>query len=75
MKDYWDKEALRAHFRDRIEKFERYSNDRELLHRIFNGHGFSCADDGCDGFCPECRRMLKCKVYEEIKSEWEWIYQ
>ncbi|HET6515488.1 MAG TPA: hypothetical protein VFG09_10045 [Thermodesulfovibrionales bacterium] len=66
---------MKAHFRDRIAKFERYSKDPEQFHKIFEELGFAYVDDGCDGFCPECEQMLKCKVYEQIKDEWEWIYQ
>lgn len=74
MKDDPGKEALRAYFRDTVEKFDQYFNDPKQIHKIFTELGFTYVDDGCDGFCPDCERMLKCEVYKEIKDEWEGFY-
>lgn len=37
--------------------------------------GYFCDDDdGCDGFCPECSRMIRCDAYNELKDEWDSFY-
>ncbi len=59
MKDDFEKEALRAYSKDTVEKFEQYFNDPEQFHKIFTELGFTYVDDGCEGFCPECKQMLK----------------
>ena len=74
MKDNLDKEALKASFRKRVEKFEQYFNDPEQFNKIFTELGFTYVDDRYDSFCSECEQILKCEVYKEIKDEWEWIY-
>jgi len=74
MKDVHEKEALRKHFNETVEKFEKYYNDPEQHHKIFTELGFTYVDDGCDGFCPECEQKLECGVYEELKDEWEGLY-
>lgn len=74
MKDDLDKEALKVYFRETVDKFERYFDDPEQFHKIFSELGFSYVEDGCDGFCPECKQMLKCEAYEETKDEWEGFY-
>ncbi len=74
MKDNFEKEALRAYFKDTVEKFEQYFNDPEKFHKIFTELGFAYVDDGCDGFCPECKQMLKCEAYKEMKDGWEKFY-
>jgi hypothetical protein len=74
--DYDGKEgSLRTKFRDRVEKFEQYFGDADQHHKIFTELGFAYVDDGCDGFCPECERMLKCEVYPELREGWERFYQ
>jgi len=74
MKGTQNKKALRRHFKDRVEKFDKYFNDPEQFNKIFTELGFTYVEDGCDGFCPECEQMMKCEVYKEIKGEWEWFY-
>lgn len=75
MEDDLNKEALRKYFHETVEKFEQYYNDPEQHHKIFTELGFTYVDDGCDGFCPECEQKLGCKVYEELKDEWEGFYR
>lgn len=72
MKD--TKEIFKAHFKDTVKKFEKHCNDPEQFHKIFTELGFIYVDDGCDGFCPECKQKLECEVYEEIRDEWEGFY-
>lgn len=75
MKNKQGNEALKAHFNETVKKFEKYWNDPEQEQKIFTELGFTFVDDGCDGFCPECRQMTTCKVYEkELKAEWESFY-
>jgi hypothetical protein len=74
MKDNFEKEVLGGLFENQVEKFEGYLNAIEHLHKIFKEMNFICVDDNHDGFCPECEQMLKCKVYKEIKDEWEKVY-
>lgn len=74
MKDNLDKEVLMVYFRATVEKFERYFDDPEQLHKIFSELGFTYIEDGCDGFCPECKQMLKCEVHKETKDEWSRFY-
>lgn len=71
MKDNFDKDTLSAYFKDRVEKFKEYFNDPEQNHKIFTELGFIYVDDGCDGFCPECEQKNICKVYPELKEEWD----
>lgn len=66
---------IKYDFKTVVKKFEKYHDDPEQYHKIFTELGFTYAEDGCDGFCPECEQMLKCEVYnKELKKEWEWIY-
>jgi hypothetical protein len=65
---------LSSEFKDRVEKFDKYFNDPEQFNKIFTELGFTYVEDGCDGFCPECEQMTKCKTYKEIKDDWEWLY-
>ncbi len=67
-------ENLSSEFKKRVEKFERYYDDPEQHHKIYEELGFMYVDDGCDGFCPECEKMLKCEIYKEIKDDWERFY-
>ena len=69
-----DSNHLSSEVKNRVEKFEQYFNDPEQFNKIFTELGFTYVEDGCDGFCPECEQMMKCKVYKEIKDEWKWIY-
>lgn len=72
MKD--TKKIFKAHFKDTVEKFEQYYNDPEQFHKISTELGFTYVDDGCDGFCPECKQKSECEVYKEIKDEWKEFY-
>jgi hypothetical protein len=67
MKSNLDKRKLRAQFKARVEKFEQYFNDPEQFNKIYTELGFAYVEDGCDGFCPECEQMLKCKVYKVME--------
>lgn len=41
---------------------------------VFSEFDYEQLDDDCDYFCPDCRRMLECVTYSEIKSGWESFY-
>lgn len=41
---------------------------------IFSEFDFSTVDMHCDFFCPECRRMMDCMTYKEVKDGWESFY-
>lgn len=69
MKKDPEDDALREYFENQIEKFGQYFNDAEEYPKIFMELGF---DEGCDGFCPECKQKLLCGIYEEDK--WDWFY-
>ncbi|MBI4689532.1 MAG: hypothetical protein HY754_04600 [Nitrospirae bacterium] len=28
----------------------------------------------CNGFCPECKQMTYCLVYQDMEDEWNLIY-
>ena len=60
-----------AYFKDTVEKSEECC---EELDQVCAECDFLCVEDICNGFCPECERMLRCDIYEEIKGEWEWFY-
>lgn len=75
MKDGLNKEALKKYYHKTLEKFKQYYNDPEQHHKILTELGFTYVDDGCDGFCPECEQKPDCKVYEELKDEWEGFYR
>jgi hypothetical protein len=75
MEEDIEKEALRKHFNETVEKFEKYYNDPEQHHKIFTELGFAYVDDGCDGFCPQCEQKQTCDLYDEFKDEWEALYR
>ncbi|NUO09501.1 MAG: hypothetical protein HUU08_12620 [Candidatus Brocadia sp.] len=75
MKGNHEKEALRKYFYETVDKFEKYYNDPEQHHKIFTELGFTYVDDGCDGFCPECKQKQECDIYDEVKDEWDDIYR
>jgi len=74
VKDNFEKEVSERPFGNQVEKFDEYFNTIEHLHKIFEEMKFICFDDNHNGFCPECEQTLKCKVYKEIKDEWERLY-
>ena len=74
MKDNPEEDALKEYFESQVKKFEHYSDNLKELRKIFAELGFPNVEDICDGFCPECVRMLECEVYEMIKDEWDRIY-
>ena len=73
MKDNFNNDELIADFKERVEKFEEYFNDPDQKHKIFTELGFTYVDDGCDGFCPKCEQKNICKVYPDLKDEWDSI--
>ena len=75
MEDDLDKETLRKYFNETVEKFEKYYNDHEQHPKIFTELGFTLVEDGCDGFCPQCKQKLTCDLYDEFKDEWEALYR
>lgn len=75
MEEDIDKEALRKHFNETVEKFEKYYNDPDHHHKIFTELGFTLVEDGCDGFCPQCKQKPTCDLYDEFKDEWEALYR
>ena len=48
-------------------------NTQEYLD-IFSEYDFERADDCCDFFCPDCKKMPECVAYEEIKGGWDSFY-
>lgn len=49
-----------------------YRTDRFI--DVFGEFDFTHIDSECNFFCPECRDMLKCRAYKEIKCVWESFY-
>ncbi len=41
---------------------------------VFAEFDFSCSDDSCDFFCPDCRNISRCSMYSEVMADWEWFY-
>lgn len=41
---------------------------------VFKELGFKYVCDDCDGFCPECKEIMKCVAYKEMKDAWEIFY-
>lgn len=52
----------------------KFYKEAESLTEIFSEFDFEESADDCDFFCPECRNMLNCVTYKEIKTEWDSIY-
>jgi len=73
MRNNFDSDELIEYFHDKVEKFEEYFNDPDQEHKIFTELGFKLVEDGCDGFCPECEQTYACKVYPDLKDEWNSI--
>ncbi len=64
-----------AYYRDCTGKFKKDSSDSDKYLDIFEEFDFSCIHyDECDFFCPECRNMLRCEAYGEVKEAWETFY-
>ncbi len=74
MKDSLERDAIKAYFRERTKRFDEYHDDLEEFHEVFTELGFTSIDDGCDGFCPECKQITTCAVYRETKEDWDRIY-
>lgn len=60
-----------AYYKDRSGKTD---PQHDQFNEIFEEFDFTCFDDDCDFFCPECRNILSCSVYVEFKDEWEMFY-
>jgi hypothetical protein len=63
-----------AYYRDKTGKFRQLSDNPNKYIDVFGEFDFICDDDECNFFCPDCRNMMKCEAYEEIKDEWESFY-
>ena len=60
-----------AYYRSNLKGFDRPADPFEA---IFSEFDFSCIDDGCNYFCPECRQIHECKAYKEIQEVWRSFY-
>jgi hypothetical protein len=49
-------------------------SDQDQYDVIFQEFDFACMDSECDYFCPECRNMLNCAVYDDVKQGWDSFY-
>ena len=70
-----------AYYRYSTGKFMQSPDDLEIkpyradrFIDIFGEFNFTHIDSECNFFCPECREMLKCQAYKEIKCVWESFY-
>ncbi|MBI5408488.1 MAG: hypothetical protein HZA14_03890 [Nitrospirae bacterium] len=71
----FNNEVLKAYVRGIFSKYENCLLGDGQLQEIMEDHGFDYIDHNCcDGFCPDCGRMLNCEAYEELKEEWEGFY-
>ncbi len=41
---------------------------------VFAEFDFGYVDYDCNFFCPECRNILKCEAFSEVREDWEYIY-
>ena len=48
--------------------------ENEKYQDVFAEFDFGYADDGCDFFCPECRNIMKCEAFKEVREAWELFY-
>lgn len=60
-----------AYYRDAEGKF---GPEKDDFKDIFEEYDSSCPEAPCDFFCPECRYMLQCEAYTDIKESWESFY-
>ncbi len=49
------------------EEVDKYQN-------VFEEFDFGYIEQGCDFFCPECRDIMKCEAFSEVKEAWELFY-
>jgi hypothetical protein len=66
-----NKGVYMAYYRDTSGKIDL---EAEQFIEIFGEFNFTCPDDECNFFCPECRNMLNCATYSEFGQEWESFY-
>ena len=64
-------EADMAYYRDASRDID-IESDQFI--EIFGEFNFTCYDNECNFFCPECRNMLKCAAYIEFRQDWESFY-
>jgi hypothetical protein len=67
-----------ASYKDLTDKYLSIFSDFNLTEQAqpaLDIPAFGCdVDDDCDGFCPECKEMIKCEAYNELKEEWDSFY-
>lgn len=63
-----------AYYMDLTGKFRQNADDPDKFLDVFAEFDFMRIDDDCNFFCPECRNILQCEAYREIKDEWESFY-
>jgi len=49
-------------------------NESEQFCEIFAEFDFGYDDHECNFFCPECRNILKCEAYREVRESWDSFY-
>lgn len=60
-----------AYYRDTSGNHEQ--SDEQYL-EIFEEFDFCNSGDDCSFFCPECRNMMQCAVYNDCKDAWNSFY-
>lgn len=63
-----------AYYRDLAGGFGNELIGPEEYLDVFGEFDFICIDEECTFFCPECRNMLQCETYREVKEAWETLY-
>ena len=74
MKKIRFEEALEEYYRKTVERFDDEANADKEYKTLSTDSGFSYVVEGCDGFCPECKLVLKCETYDKIKDTWRLFY-
>lgn len=71
MKENRYKDALKKYYKNIIRQFDAYSIDPDDFNRIFTELWFTHVEEGCEGFCLECEKILECETYKEFKGDWD----
>lgn len=70
-KERLENEILSTYLNNRLKKYDQYFELPVHFYKIPEEQGFPFMSDACNGFCPECEKMLQCETYKETKDAWD----
>lgn len=70
-KEGFEKEIISTYLKNRVKKYDPYFELPVQFYRIPEDAGMAFMTESCNGFCPECEKMLQCETYKETKDAWD----